>query len=183
MHKFTAEIEKFRKLFSEGVAAIKEAATIYVKAIDSDAEARNVFKMALPQISAHLWNDLEKLGRGELHEDLILCCSRSAIHIKKMSIAEQTKIVENGVPLVQPDGSIKSVKYDSLDKSQTAQVFDGNKIRSVTDQLSWIRSQGDDKNGSFRKYRIEDKRLVITGPTSLSVSELKRIIVQLEGLK
>lgn len=183
MHKFTAEIEKFRKLFSEGVAAIKEAAAIYVKAIDSDAEARNVFKMALPRISAQLWNDLEKLGRGELHEDLILCCSKSAIHIKKMPIKDQTKIVENGVPLVRPDGSIKSVKYDSLDGAQTAQVFDGDKIRSVADQMTWIRSQGTvtNKSTAFRKYRIEGKKLIITGPTSLSMSELKKIIVQMEG--
>ena len=181
------DIQRFRTMFSAGIESIKEAAKIYVSAIDRCSGAKAAFREALPQISHVLWADLEKVGRGQIHEKLLLCSGRSAQMMRTLNLSEQTEILDNGVQLLLHDGTIISVMHENLTQSQISQVFVSGHVRSVEAQRAWMESQREYKLPQpiiFKdRYKIEGNLLVVSAPTSISCSDLKKIIAQLEDSK
>ena len=181
------DIQRFRTMFSAGIESIKEAAKIYVSAIDRCSGAKAAFREALPQISHVLWADLEKVGRGQIHEKLLLCSGRSAQMMRTLNLSEQTEILDHGVQLLLHDGTIISVMHENLTQSQISQVFVSGHVRSVEAQRAWMESQREYKLPQpiiFKdRYKIEGNLLVVSAPTSISCSDLKKIIAQMEDSK
>lgn len=69
---FDMEIRKFRELLRIGMSAMKEASELYVKVIDREPAAKQAFRELVPEVPASAWKFLEKVGRGQMHERLLL---------------------------------------------------------------------------------------------------------------
>ena len=78
-------------------------------------------------------------------------------------------------------------KENNLTQSQISQVFVSGHVRSLGAQRAWMESQREYKLPqpmlSKAKYKIEGNLLVISVPTAISCSDLKKIISQMENTK
>ena len=85
---FEKEIKKFRELFRIGISSLKEAARVYVSALDHDTAAKEIFQAANPEVPLTAWASLEKIGRGQMHEKLFLMCGRIQAALRSLSLSE-----------------------------------------------------------------------------------------------
>ena len=95
---YEREISRFRELLRIGVSALKEASQVYVKAIDRAPEAKQAFRELVPEVPASAWASFEKVGRGQMHEKLLLFGGRVHNLLRALPLSEQTDALENGIP-------------------------------------------------------------------------------------
>lgn len=143
---FEKEISKFRELFRIGISSLKEAARIYVDALDHDIAAREIFQAANPEVPLSAWASLEKIGRGQMHEKLFLMCGRIQASLRPLPLSEQTEAIEKGIPVLLHDGSSMLMKPEAMTQSQQTQVFSNGTVRTIDAQRAWMESQ--------RNYRL-----------------------------
>lgn len=177
---FEKEIIKFRELFRLGVSAIKEAARIYVRAIDSNRLAKKEFARQMPEIPPAARGSLEQVGRGLLHERLLLLGGRVQEVMKGLPLSVQTDAIENGVDVLLHDGTIARMKPESMVGSQLSQVFGGGEVRTIDAQRAWMESRRSYQISKHlqdsRKYRVEGCCLVVYAPVSIGLDELRAML-------
>ena len=181
---FEKEITRFRELFRLGICAVKEAARIYVQAIDTNCLAKGEFARQMPEIPAKAWSTLEQVGRGLMHERLLLLGGRVQDVMKGLPLSVQTDAIENGVDVLLHDGTVIKMKPENMVGSQLSQVFDGGSVRSLDAQRAWMESRRNYQlarlsQGDMR-YRVEGCHLVILAPVSIEMGELRRILAQMK---
>jgi len=185
---FEKEISKFRELFHLGISAVKEAARIYVKAIDKDAAAKQAFREQVPEVPYTAWTSFEKIGRGQMHDKLLLIGGRVQTMLKTLPYSEQVDALDNGIDVLLHDGTTMRIMPESLTQSQVSQVFENGNIRTIEGQRAWMESRRDydlpyarvPKNSG---YTVEGVVLVINAPMSFSITELKDILKRMETAK
>lgn len=184
---FEKEIKKFRELFHIGISSLKEAARVYVSALDHDTAAKEIFQAANPEVPLTAWASLEKIGRGQMHEKLFLMCGRIQAALRSLSLSEQTEAIEKGVPVLLHDGSSMMMKPEAMTQSQQTQVFFNGAIRDLESQRAWMESQ---KNYRLPRnplasggYKVEGSLLVVSVPMTFSLEHLREIIGTMESVK
>ena len=177
---FEKEITKFRELFRLGISAIKEAARIYVRAIDTNSLAKQAFAKQMPEIPAQAWSTLEQVGRGLLHERILLLGGRVQEVMKGLPLSVQTDAIENSVDVLLHDGTVMRMKPENMISSQLSQVFDGGRVRSLAAQRAWMESKRSYQLAKHALgdicYRVENGCLIVLAPVSIGVDELRRLL-------
>ena len=181
---FDTEIRKFRELFTLGISAVREAARIYVRAIDANSLAKREFARQMPEIPAAAWDTLEQVGRGLLHERLLLLGGRVQDAMKGRPLSAQTDAIENGVDGPLHDGTVMRMKPENMVASQLTQVFGGGSVRSIAAQRAWMESRRSCQlarlaRGDIR-YRVEGCNLIVLAPVSINADELRRLLAQMK---
>ena len=181
---FETEIRKFRELFALGISALREAARIYVRTIDTNGLAKREFARQMPEIPSAAWDTLEQVGRGLLHERLLLLGGRVQDVMKGLPLSSQTDAIENGVDVLLHDGTVMRMKPENLVASQLSQVFGGGCVRSIAAQRAWMESRRNYQlarlaQGNIR-YRVEGCHLVVLAPVSIDAEELRRLLEQMK---
>ena len=184
---FEKEIRKFRELLRIGISAMKEASQVYVKAIDRDPAAKQAFSEQLPEIPKAAWSSFEKVGRGQMHEKLLLFGGRVHNLLRTLPLSEQTDALENGIELLLHDGGVMRVMPEALTHSQVSQVFGDGAIRGLEAQRAWMESRREYRPAYCRAprdgYTVEGTVLVVSEPMSFRLDDLKDIISRMEAAR
>ena len=181
---FEKEIRKFRELLHIGMSAMKEAAEIYVKVIDREPAAKQAFRELVPEVPSSAWKLMEKVGRGQMHERLLLMGGRIQTLLAALPLSEQTEAIENGLEVLLHDGNAMRIMPEALTQSQLSQVFGSGEIRSQEAQRAWMESRRNYQlarlaQGDMR-YRVEGCHLVILAPVSIEMGKLRRVLAQMK---
>lgn len=121
-------------------------------------------------------SNLEKCGRGLIHPRLLLTSGRQYNSLRACPLSIQQEVIENGVTVVELDGSdVRVIPLDDLTPHQASQVLGSGKVRSVAEQKSWLKeeqarmpkSAGDDSI-KFTKRGVVYKGELITQKTLIS---------------
>ena len=184
---FEKEIRKFRELLQIGISALKEASQVYVKAIDKDPAAKQAFCEQLPEIPRAAWSSFEKVGRGQMHEKLLLFGGRVHNLLRSLPLSEQADALENGIELLLHDGGVMRVMPEALTQSQVSQVFGDGAIRGLEAQRAWMESRREYRPAYARTprdgYTVEGALLIVSEPMSFRLDDLRDIISRMEAAK
>ena len=184
---YEREISRFRELLRIGVSALKEASQVYVKAIDRAPEAKQAFRELVPEVPASAWASFEKVGRGQMHEKLLLFGGRVHNLLRALPLSEQTDALENGILLLLHDGGSMRVMPEALTQSQVTQVFGDGGIRDLDAQRAWMESRRDYRlpyaRVSRNDYKVEGSLLVVNTPMSFRLADLLDIIARMEDAR
>ena len=184
---FDREIRKFRELLQIGMSAMREASELYVKVIDREPAAKQAFRELVPEVPASAWKFLEKVGRGQMHERLLLMGGRVQTLLGTLPVSEQAEAVENGVEVLLHDGGTMRIMPENLTQSQLSQVFGNGEVRSLDAQRAWMESRRDYRlppRGVARDaYKVEGALLVVNQPMTFKVEQLKEILSRMEDAR
>ena len=182
---FEKEIRKFRELLHIGMSSMKEAAEIYVKVIDREPAAKQAFRELVPEVPSSAWKLMEKVGRGQMHERLLLMGGRIQTLLAALPLSEQTEVIENGLEVLLHDGNAMRIMPESLTQSQLSQVFGSGEIRSLEAQRAWMESRRDYRlpvrGVPEDAYKVEGALLVVNQPMSFRLAQLKDILRRMEA--
>ena len=135
-------IKRFQTALTSATEKIYEASKIYVEAIDSDPNFKGVFQEAFQDtIPTSAWGGFENVGRGILHQKLLFGGGANAHYIKKLAISDQNTILNGtSVKMLTSTGDTLLVDAREVSKLQANQIFNGNTIRTITEQRAYIES-------------------------------------------
>lgn len=85
---------------------------------------------------------LERFGRGQIHESLVFSTTPGGIKLITVPLSEQVSVITNGVKVLDDDEiENRNIPVHELSNRQASQVFAGGKIRTLTEQRTWLRKQ------------------------------------------
>ncbi len=192
----TSEIEsKFvncKLLIQSGVESIKKAGDIIVSLIDDD-------KLTVDQIAEGfgvggnrtLISSLERIGRSQLHPELLFSPIPAAAPMRKLPFSEQERLLKTGSVelLVVNNGKtdVLNAPLTSLSVVQVKQVFGSGYIRSVADQRVWIEGQttvSKIRQASPPIYEVKKGELVFPSlELKLNTAQVATLLAQMEASK
>ena len=173
---------EFKRLFGEGAERIKEACELYVKAIDEDNEAIEVFRKICPEISESMWASFELVGRRMMHERLLYMNGRAANTLRRLPISKQRDAIENGVEIITANNDCLRVKVEYMTPVQAKLALAKDHIRDIPEQRAFLES---DKLKRFKPqkvtigYEIKGRKIITYGPMELDKDDLRRMIKDL----
>lgn len=140
------DIEKFRNLLFLAEDSLYQAARLLVAMIDRDAATKRKIINRCPQVTMKFLDRLEKVGREELHPQLIARDITAWKELEALPLPMQERVVEEGrVPLVVPgeDGEPVTVRkdYRKLTRKEARRVFAGDRLRTVEEQREVLAKQ------------------------------------------
>lgn len=178
-------INAFQDAFKRGLEGIVEAGAIYVKAIDSDPSAQDLFRERFADfIPASAWSGFEAVGRKWMHPKLLLggmSDRRLATYVKRLPYSLQERILNHErFDILLLDGQVlKTSPLDCTDE-QREQLFDGATLRDVPAQRSYLetiaRKAKVIPDAEPMPYVIVKGSITFRRGTVLSKAELKRIL-------
>lgn len=178
-------IAQFSAAFSAGLKRIAEAAELYVVAIDNDPRAKEQFiEKFRDKIPASMWSQIEKVGRRELHAQILFGAVPNAKHIRLLPFAQQKRFIEtkDTVALVTPKGGVMKARPVDLKPEQAARVFDKRRVRTVKEQVDYIEKVEAKAAAPAvkKRYTIINNSVHFWHNTILSKSELQDILAELK---
>ena len=107
--------------------------------LDDSTKARVI--EATPPALQSVWHNLERVGTGELHPQLVTARGVAARYLSKMDLEDQTKHLTERFELLLDDGDKVMVDIDSMTSDQRKQIFAKNgskvKVRSLPEQKAF----------------------------------------------
>lgn len=190
--KITNYIEEFRKEFTIGLEAIRNAARIYTAAVtEFDGEAAKAFRTAFPAVSDTTWRKLLMIGTYQAEPITLLLSDRMSNKIAMKTSAQQKKLtnaLKSGeVDVVRGRAKmVHRVKIQELSEKEEERVIDtdGCRVRSAKEQIKIIDSEKE-KKASAKKARkdfeIVGKTLYVYKPRSFELNELVGIVEKMKA--
>lgn len=124
--------------------------------------------------------------RGTMHPAIAMGGISHADKIEKLTLEDQTDVIENGVPFIERVGKTyktKRVQLEKLSSEQIKQVFDGQKLRSEDEQFQYLKElqkanpeEKKEPRDSKPVYEFVDGKLVVHKPHKFDAKELMREI-------
>lgn len=124
----------------------RKAARLGTLLVEMSDEDRALFMASFPAHYRMIWQNLLKVGKGEMHPKLVTASGRTAQLLRKLPYREQELYVIELIPVVTGSDR-RSVKYfdvENMPAEMIPQVFaqggGAARVRSLDEQRSW-RSQ------------------------------------------
>ncbi len=126
--------------------------------------------------------------RGVMHPAIAIGTVSHCKQLEKLTIEEQTDIIEKGVPCLEKIGkahAMKRVPLEKLSPKQIAQVFAGDKIRSEDEQFQFLKELAaepkKEKPVTGRKpdYEVKNGKLVVNRPHNFTLRDVLALTAQL----
>ena len=165
------------------------AGRILVRMVEANPRVYDEITAQHPSLSPRLLQRLENIGRGTLHPELLIVAVPGLDRLGKLPLDMQERYLHETVPLVvETEGGtdILQVKLGEVTRAQTAQLFDGNRLRTVSEQKIWLVDQ---RAATARKvnrtpapYRISKGKAIIGG-MPFTAAELEAIAQELRKRK
>lgn len=131
-----------KELYNSFVSIVSDLHTVcklYVEAIDVNPEIKTeLIEMGLP---SSFLNNSERVGRGELHPNLMLKSGHQFARLRFLPLSEQTKALDAPIEVLCINGDKLKVAIDNLTKQQVDQVMSSSGIRDIPAQKAYIESQ------------------------------------------
>lgn len=136
-----SKIKQFGDLLSQIGAGIIAAGKLVVEIVEENPDGKRQLAERYPQISMSFLNQLEAVGRGQMHPKLALAANPGYVKLRKLPISEQVRYVEEPLELVvEKDGEfdILLVKASDMTPDQAKQVFADDHVRSQGAQRAYL---------------------------------------------
>jgi len=174
-------IEEFKNLLGDMMANCLKMCEVYVEAIDTDPAWRHKFAAEFPNFA---WRNVEEVGRGSMHPDLLLIPNQSAVPaIRRLPVSVQAEITGGSkYPLVISGGDNIKVDVRLTTKSQRDQLLADDHIRTVAEQKAWLLTEAPDveeKPARTLPYKIVNHRVRFMEDTIVDKGQLQRILMEL----
>jgi hypothetical protein len=126
--------------------------------------------------------------RKQLVPALLVASYPAAARLMRLPYSEQKRAMEDGIEvlLMDSDGpDTLTVKPENLTNDQARQVFNGNSIRTLPAQRSFIESNREKERAALVEdcqatYRISGNKAVILSPCTLTAKDLVRILNEIQ---
>lgn len=183
-------IDGIKEAFEQGMRNLQMACELYVQAIDEDYRNKEIIQNGLEHvIPRNAWSGMEQAGRGLLDRRLTFDRGgRNARFIKKLPISDQKRIMDGDmVELLTVKGDSINVDARKVTAEQAKQLFDGDSIRSLSEQRAYMESVEREWEALERTvevteaYRIERGRLIVPKGCILTKQEVLRIAMEMNG--
>ena len=185
-----AIIAEFVSAIEQGRQCWINAGKLLADAVDRFPNFMRTLQEACPNFPPRFLNRMLDLGRGALHEDLLLGVSKGENALAKLSYSWQEKYVREPVELILKtdagEWDTLLVPVKDLTPEQCSQVFDGSGIRTAGQQRVylenlWARKVAPPCKSSL-PYRIVGKKLVIVqSGFTLDLKDLSKIMAEMAG--
>ena len=182
---------RFGVKFRAGVAAIREGAEIYTKALNKyGEEARRIFTERYPGVGFRTWQVLERIGDGKLNPNALMLPYRAAERFERMPIAVQDRIFDsgtNGFNVVSPITlQPRILPVTSLTVSAAEVLIDEKKgrVRTVEEQRKFLVERTKKTVGTPERAKMlytVFNGYVRIGSAELDLATMKRIVAEMEA--
>jgi hypothetical protein len=170
-------VAQFVALLQRGIDAWIEAGKYYVEAINTDPGFGDAVRAAHPEITGEMLASMERVGRGMVLPSLLIADSRPGVRaLISRPISEQRKYEHARVPVVVGE-AVEQISVRELTRSQVAQVFGRDGIRTAREQRQWLYDRAHTEK---RPYEIVGDKVLITGRSFFTARELKAMLDALE---
>jgi hypothetical protein len=150
------KIEKLGGLMQNIGTSLMAAGKLLVEILEEEPKGKRLIQAKYPGISAPMLNQLEALGRGQLHPALALSGSPGYIRLRGLPMSDQERYLEESVELLVEAGEdydVLLVKVSDLTPKQAAQVFAPDHVRAQGAQRAYLEDQ---KQKATLAHRCEE---------------------------
>lgn len=141
-----AHVRTFVDLLDQGVEAWVKAGKLLVQMLEKNPNTYGIILKECPRLSISLLLTFERIGRNELHPNLVLDSSIGARQLLSLPYPLQDKYYKETIPVVVGLDSkrqpvIQRKLYHQLNKDEARRVFSFGKLRSVEEQAEMFPTQ------------------------------------------
>lgn len=127
---------------------------------------------------------LERLGRNQIHRDLVFATSPGAIALLHQPLSVQEQGLNEGVEVMEHDeATIRRIPVNSLTRDQVRQVFIGDRFRSLAEQRTWIRckkSQTTKIINSQEQFHVYKDRVTTFAPGTWTKKQILQWLIEMK---
>jgi hypothetical protein len=183
-----SSVTQFAELVQRGVECWLDAGKIVCAEIDNDPDWPDKVHEQHPEIGLATIYSFERIGRMELHPQLLVADSPGARKLRQLPYSLQVKYTNSPLEVLtktETGWEQLLVGVHNLTSKQANQVFDANNIRTPEAQRAWIESQAtqeasaDLAKNANEPYRVVGKQLVVLHPCRLTITQLAQAIAQM----
>ena len=115
-----------------------------VAAIDKNESFKE--ELADEGINRELIRRLERVGRNQIDERLILATGPGVRLLMSCPLSEQRQVLSNGIEVMENDEkTVRKIQFESLTFPQIQKVFAQGHTRDLGEQRTWIRNSRDEQ--------------------------------------
>ena len=180
-------IQEFTGLFEQGRQCWLKAGKTLAEAVDKIPGFMALLEENCPQFPPRFLKRMVDLGRGALHEELMITASRGEECLARLPYSWQEKFVKQPVELLVKSSDqwdTLLVPVPDLTPEQCRQVFDGACVRTTAQQRVYLENQWARKTAPPQQvnlpYRIVAGKLVVMVPVTFNRKELARLLSEME---
>jgi len=154
-----SKIEQFGGMIRAIGENLLEAGKLLVEMLKDDPEAKAKIQRKFPEISVSMLNQLEAVGRGQMHPRLALAAGPGHVKMRGLPYSDQERYLEEPVPLlVDNHGAYDTllVKVHELTPDQARQVFAADHLRSAGEQRAYLEDLKQKKEIEHRSVPLEE---------------------------
>lgn len=180
-------IAEFKAALQQGIDGIVKASEIYVKALDENPKAGDVFRENLgDMVPASAWAQFEAVGRKWMHPRLLLggvSDPKKASRIKRLPYSLQERVFNRERFTILTQGGDR-MEIDMLEGTaeQVEQLCNGTSIRNVSEQKAWIESRKAAVPADEVEplpYTVTDGRVSFRRGCVMNRAEVKRLLQEM----
>lgn len=176
-------ISEFRSALESGIENIAKAAAVYVTAIDSDPDAKEMFLSGFADvIPSSAWAGFEAVGRKQMHPKLLFGAGNNRGYLKHLPFSDQEKIMDgHKYDLLISGGDSVRVDPREISKDQARQLFGRGHVRTLSEQRSYLESLNvphvEIKQTAMpMPYTISGHKVYIKADTVMTKRDVKRML-------
>lgn len=177
-------ITQFIQVLQEGKASIKRASEMLCQIADLNPNAYRDIAKICPEISSNLLANLEKVGRGVMHESLLYDTSPAARRIALLPCSQQKQVCEGTVKVVtiaNGKNIVEEKTASQLTKQEVATVFsEHNQIRTVEEQIKELSKPKVQQAKLAQRYSINGSTVMMLANTFFTAAQLEEILETLK---
>ena len=152
-----------------------------VAAIDTRPET--VSELITIGINRELIRRMERIGRGQISQRLVLSNSASTKCLMSLPLSEQEAALDKGVEVLDGDETtLRHIPVHELSTAQVRQVFAGDRIRTVAEQRTFLRERSRSTAAApelTRDYKVNKDCVAILRPCKVSRSLLAQWLAEM----
>lgn len=180
-----AKIKEFVGLVQSGIESWVKAGQLIVECVDEDPEFIDKLVDQVPGLSRKTVLNFDAIGRGKIEPKVLMSDSPGCRKLLRLPIAEQRRLMAEPVNLLintESGWETLKVPVENLTTSQSRQVFADDRIRSESEQRSWLADMAA-KNSPTQHddpYRVVGRKLIVMEPCQLTAKQLAQLLAQME---
>jgi len=196
----TDPIEAIRYNLRSAADALMAAGKIYVQELNVDPTFRDRLRKAIPELTAGFLAALEKVGLGALDPRVLYDGCPCPTLVAHLPPSEQRRLIEKTVELADEHGGSQTVWFRDLSPFQARQILSSDGIRSVSEQVSYLKSlrivkskntmdqsrQIVTKDNQVAAVQIDTKRgrvMISSAPVTFTADDLRALIREIENVQ
>ena len=179
------DIDEIITLINKGVECWFKAGQLIAKNMDENPDFVDEICDKCKDISPETIYRFEQIGRQQLYPNLLLNDSPGVRRLRRLPFDLQKKYATAPVTLLISGGETLEMDVRNLTPGQAAQVFSGDRLRTVAEQRAFLEDKKTTEavvpaSGNL-PYRIVGKTVVVMQSCRFTTGDLARLLAQMEN--